>query len=217
MIHFDPKKHKYTDDQGREYISVTTLLSDLFPFDRNEIAKAISENPNSSYYKWSIKDIFKDWRKAATEGNKLHGACENYITEKKVPTKSDLKACVKKFAKLKFKGKLLSEQKVYSEKYLIAGTIDIIEDCGNILYLYDLKTYKKITDDRIHKLNLQLEIYRRLAEERFGRPCKVVGGLIFENFVVDRENTNLIFLKAQDAKEEVDKILENRLKEISNG
>ena len=214
MINFDKKKHKYYDDSGLEYISVTTLLGNLFPFDRNEIAKNISQNPNSPYYKWDIKDIFKDWVKAASEGNKLHNACETFIKENIYPTDTNLKPCVEQFAKLRFKGKLLSEQKVCSKKYLIAGTIDLLEDCGKIIYIYDLKTYKKITEDRIHKLNLQLEIYKRLAEETFNKPCQCIGGLIFENYAKAKQNTNLVFIKAQDASKEVDDILNERLKEM---
>jgi len=83
----------------------------------------------------------------------------------------------------------------------------------NIVKLH-LKTYKKITEDRIHKLNLQLEIYKRLAEETFNKPCQCIGGLIFENYAKAKQNTNLVFIKAQDASKEVDDILNERLKEM---
>lgn len=215
MIKFDEKNHKYFGKDGQEYESVTKLLGKLFPFNRNEIAKRISKNPNSGYYKWALKDIFADWSKSAVEGNKLHHACEVYLKENTITDDEDMTSCVEQFSKLRFKGNILSEQRVYSTKYLIAGTVDILEECKDIIYLYDIKTYKKITNDRIHKLNLQLEVYRRLTEERFNKPCKVMGALVFEGFVKLKKDTPLIFVRATDVKAEVNKILENRLKEIT--
>jgi hypothetical protein len=216
MITFDAKKHKYSDEDGIEYISVTTLLGQLFPFDRNMIAKQISNNPNSPYYKWPLKKIFKDWSDSAVQGTILHNACEKFILDGIIPDDDILKICVQQYAKLKFKGKTVPEQLVYSKKLKIAGTIDLLEFCDNIIYIYDIKTYKKITKDRIHKLSLQLEIYKRLAEEIYNKKCQVMGAFVFEDYVRLGLETKLAFHKTIDVKDEVDIILENRYKQVIN-
>jgi hypothetical protein len=214
MVTFDPIKHKYHDEDGDEYISVTTLLGEMFPFDDVMVANRIRKFPNSPYYKWSVKRILKDWEDSATIGTLLHNACEQYTLEGTIPEDPILKSCVSQYAKLKFRGKTIPEQLVYSKKLKIAGTIDLLEFCDNIIYVYDIKTYKKITRDRIHKLSLQLEIYKRLAEGIYNKKCKVMGAFVFENYVKLGEKTKLTFHKPENVKGEVDFILEERAKQL---
>jgi len=104
---------------------------------------------------------------------------------------------------------------VYHDKYRIAGTADILEDCGDRIYIWDVKTYNKISDDKIHKVSLQLEIYRRLVEFTLNKKAIAAGALVFEDFVVKRKNTRLKVIRALPCIEEVDGILENRLREIT--
>ena len=214
LITFNPEEHKYYDENGSEYISVTTLLGEMFPFDDKAIARRISNLPNSPYYNWPVKKILQDWEDSATLGTELHNACEQYTLNKTIPPDPILKSCVSQYSKLKFRGKTIPEQLVYSKKYKIAGTIDLLEFCDNMIYIYDIKTYKKITRERIHKLSLQLEIYKRLAEGVYNKKCKVMGAFVFENYVKLGKNTKLKFLKPENVRGEVDFILEERQKQI---
>ena len=59
MITFDPKKHKYTDEKGREFISVTTLLGREFPFDGPAIAKKLVKLEGHRYFGWDYKVVLK--------------------------------------------------------------------------------------------------------------------------------------------------------------
>jgi len=214
MIKFNEKKHEYTDEKGRKYLSVTTWIGKLFPFHANAIIERIIKSPNSKYYKWTPAAVRKDWANSSKEGNRVHKACEDYIKEQLITEDAAVKPCVDQFAKLNFKGKLSSEVRVYDSDYLIAGTIDIIEECDDALYLYDLKTYKIINDERIKKMSIQLEIYKRLIEKMYNKPTKIMGGLVFEGFVEQKENTKLVFVPGLDKTEFVDQMFENRKREL---
>jgi len=214
MIKFDEKSHTYTDEHNRKYLSVTTWIGKLFPFHRNAIIARIIKSPNSPYYGWTVKQVSADWAKSSKEGNRVHKACEDYINDNIITEDKEVRPCVEQFIKLKFTGRLKSELRVYDEDLLIAGTADIVEFCVDAIYLYDIKTYKKIDDDRIKKMSIQLEIYRRLLEKMFNKPCKVMGGIIFEGFVKNKENTKLRFIPAIDKTEFVNQMFENRRIEI---
>jgi len=212
MITFDKKKHKYHDKRGQEYLSVTTLISLYFPFNGPQIALDCSNNPNSQYYGQSPKDILKEWRDSGKEGNKLHYACEQYIKEQIIDKR--YKKCISQFAKLNFKGKLISEARVWHEGLLLAGTADIIEEYDDFVWLWDIKTYKKFTEERHEKLSIQLGIYKILIENVFKKKCKIGGIILFEDFVNLQDETKLTIKKPINVKPILKTILKDRFLEI---
>ena len=215
MIKYDKASHTYKNEEGADYISVTTLLARLFPFNAAEIAAKVNNMRGSCYYGMGVERITEQWQRSSGLGHMVHNAVENYIKEGSVPDDKSLVPLVDQFKRLNFKGTLMSEVMVQSsDEYKIAGTVDIIEDTGKHLYVWDIKTYKKITDDKVKKCSYQLEIYKRLIENTLGRPTIVGGIIIFENFAVDRKNTRLKVVKAIPCVNEVDDIFKNRKKEL---
>lgn len=90
-IYFNEEEHKYTDDLGNGYISVTTLIGKYTTeFKKEAIAEAcerIGRNPNhpkfEKYRGKTKKQILWEWEqetiKACTKGTKKHSYLENCI------------------------------------------------------------------------------------------------------------------------------------------
>jgi len=209
MVTLDPLTHQYKDENGVIYTSVTQLLSKIFVFNTNDIIAKITKNPNSKYYGMTPERIKALWNKTGEVGTELHLAVENYIKHKTMPSDKLLVPLVEQFAKLKFKS-LKSEILVSDEEYLLAGTIDILEDSDKYLYIWDVKTSNKMTNDKLLKFSYQLELYKRLAEKTFNRTTKLGGILWFEDLVVKRNNSKLKIYSIVDCKDEVDAILSDR-------
>jgi len=214
MIKFDPIKHSYIDDKGRKYKSVTTIINEIYPFNVNEIIAEIIVNPNSAYYQWTPAQVKREWRQSAIEGSRVHKAIENFINKNEFPKNIDIIPLVKQFKKLHFKGKLKTELKVWDEDLLIAGTVDLLEDCGNYFWLWDLKTSKKLSDDRLIKFSMQLELYKRLVEKKFKKSVKIGGIIFFENYVKLRKNTKISIFPVLNCTKAINNIISNRKKEL---
>ena len=91
ILFFNEENHKYVDDLGNPYISVTTLIHKYTEeFKENEIAKAcerIGKNPNHpkylTYKGKSAKQLKLEWQaerdRACSEGTKKHNYLEDCI------------------------------------------------------------------------------------------------------------------------------------------
>lgn len=217
QINFDAGEHKYTDDQGRVYTSVTTLLSEDEPFDAEAIAAKVIINPRSKYYGMDKDAVIKKWADSAPAGTRVHEAVEDWINDKTIPeTSDDRYNLVKQFEALNFKGELLSEVILHNEDLLIAGTADIIEDMGDYMYLWDIKTSvarpkgDRVDDTKLHKFSLQLEMYKRLIERNFKKPCKIGGIVWYKNYINLREDTILEVFPVSCVEDEVEQLLIKR-------
>jgi hypothetical protein len=217
-LNFDPIEHKYTDDKGQVYISVTTLIQD--DFDAEKIAARVIKSPRSKYYGMEKQAVLDMWAQSAPLGTLVHEAVEDYILHKKVTTNPEITPLVNQFAKLNFKGQLLTETVLHDEEYRLAGTADILEWFDDCLWLFDIKTSVPkpngidMAPDKIHKYSLQLEIYKRLVEKCFGKPCNIGGIFWYKDFAKLRGKTKLQFQAVRDVSEEVDQILQKRKWEL---
>lgn len=91
LIFFNEEQHKYTDDLGNPYISVTTLIHKYVnEFDKEAIAKAcekIGKNPaHKDYLKYkdkTAKQILKEWddetKRACNKGTIKHNFLEQAV------------------------------------------------------------------------------------------------------------------------------------------
>ena len=221
-INFDEKNHKYTDNLGREYISVTQLIHENKPeFKADVMAERVSRSEGSKYYQMPVRDILNKWENSAPIGIALHHEIERYINEKVITEDKIFKPCVEQFAKLKFNGKLISEKLVFDEDLLIAGTVDILEDTDP-LYLYDIKTstsdrQNEMSPFKIKDYTLQLNLYKMLVEKRFQRPCQIIGILWFKDFSDLKENTKLKIIPIKENMSSLYTILQKRRLQVRYG
>nr|QBK87630.1 MAG: exonuclease [Marseillevirus LCMAC201] len=199
-IQFDDPTHIYTIDGDSNYKSVTTWIHEFFPhFDADKIIakmrKGNNWNPSNKYYKLTDEQIKEGWnqngQEAATLGTEMHLNIENFYNEQS----STLEFKNTPEYKL-FRGYLQdhmyetyrTEWMVYSKKYRLAGSIDIVyidpNDADKVI-LADWKRSKEIrysnrwekgfgplakTDNcNYHHYCLQLNIYRMILEKYYGK------------------------------------------------
>jgi hypothetical protein len=145
-IFFDPVKHKYHLDSGRELISCSTLVKKYSqPFDETgEIlinkAKKLGKTPEELQKEWD-----KTREDACKLGTKYHKEVEYWVQNKKIQKNGEFKDVVKQLTKIDFGGPLTSGVIVFNSDLGIAGTIDLISDLGNnVKYLWDHKTNREL-------------------------------------------------------------------------
>jgi hypothetical protein len=147
-LKFDPQLHEYTLD-GKKMVSCTTLLKIM----------GISKNFDNIANLPVVKE-------ARDHGNKVHEEIANYFSTK---NKKNYKWSELKTAKFiecidtTYINEILSEQKVYNEEYMIAGTVDLIcaynDDIG--VSIYDIKTARNAD---IWEAAWQLAVYKYMLK-----------------------------------------------------
>ena len=195
-ISFEPLSHLYYY-KSRTMTSVTTAVSGCFPrFDRDgSIAAKCAEREGVS-----VPEIRKQWRRSGELGTLVHNSLEAYIWGYDVTpfgdsvTDSELAWLSLRIAAgqslfssalLSLANVLYTELTVYSSKYSVAGTVDLVvfnPETG-ALDLYDWKTSKNIMaegvtfgkrgfgrlahlpDTNFYHYALQLSIYRWILEQ----------------------------------------------------
>lgn len=154
---------------GRNYISVTSIIDLMFGFDE--------EGFKMFAYK---QNISPEWinKESIERGNKYHAYFENRahgITwADKVDDQKDLgyREAVDKFFKDGWEI-LECEREVYNDEYLFAGRFDCLVKKDQKVYLADIKSwgawsgklYKK-NPDKLKKVSNQLSMYNSCLEEQ---------------------------------------------------
>ena len=183
------KKRFYVTPEGKEYPSITTVLSP-----RNK----------EGLMKWRKKvgnDVATHIaNKAAVRGSKVHKMCEDYLNglDMEKHKKDFLPYCL--FNELKnqtfdnINGVIGQELVLYSDKYKIAGRTDLIANYKGELSIVDFKTS---TNERKDSYNenyyIQTSAYAEMFEELTGQPINQIVILvvtedgIVQEFIKDKE------------------------------
>lgn len=222
MIVFDPRSHTYRHHlTGDQYISATTLLGKFKkPFDiataSERVAKREGVTVEEIQQKW--KQINEDSKKY---GTKIHNVIELYITSKKITEGYEkLIESYKKLQVINDEDKLLSEERVYSHLYKVAGTADIIklEDKG-CFSIFDIKTNKKFNfynnfgENLLKPLthlqsceyttySLQLSLYAYMYQEMSGNKLNQLGIFYYE-----KESNSFTYYPVIYMKTDIEKLL----------
>ena len=183
------KKRFYVTPEGKEYPSITTVLST-----RNK----------EGLMKWRKKvgnDVATHIaNKAAVRGSKVHKMCEDYLNglDMEKHKKDFLPYCL--FNELKnqtfdnINDVIGQELVLYSDKYKIAGRTDLIANYKGELSIVDFKTS---TNERKDSYNenyyIQTSAYAEMFEELTGQPInQIVILVVTENgsvqeFIKDKQ------------------------------
>ena len=183
------KKRFYVTPEGKEYPSITTVLSP-----RNK----------EGLMKWRKKvgnDVATHIaNKAAVRGSKVHKMCEDYLTglDMEKHKKDFLPYCL--FNELKnqtfdnINDVIGQELVLYSDKYKIAGRTDLIANYKGELSIVDFKTS---TNERKDSYNenyyIQTSAYAEMFEELTGQPINQIVILvvtedgIVQEFIKDKQ------------------------------
>ena len=141
MVNFDEKTHTYTNEEGKQLISVTTLLR----------VEGISPN-----YDFVNEEVLKA---AADRGTLIHKEIEDYIKKGEIGFTAELQEFIRYINENEITI-LASEKQVNND--LVAGTIDLIcaNKFGDIIYV-DYKTTSTIHKDSV---TWQLSVYKDLDQ-----------------------------------------------------
>lgn len=147
LIHFDEAEHKYTVN-GKELISVTTLIENCFPkFDADywaaRKAPQLGVTPEQLKAKWEANA-----QCARDLGTAMHDKIEKYymgITSECDDT-FDL---FLQFTKEHTLHPYRTEWRIFYEEYGIAGTLDFLEYQNGVFTIYDWKRSEKLIKNGI--------------------------------------------------------------------
>lgn len=204
LVYLEPEEHVYHHKvTGEKYTSVTKILSSFEEvFDEDTVAGRIAKQPPSrrkkEYLGLNKEEILALWKKINDDanifGNKIHDTIENYLLNDKFffPKDDFSKKIIKAYNELDVdEGReVLPEKIVFSEKYKLAGSIDlpiIIDD--NFFDIGDWKTNKDfgfyskygkcllppldhLQDCKYTIYTLQLSIYAYMLEMETGLKCR---------------------------------------------
>lgn len=228
MITFDAAQHKYFNADGEEYESVSKTIGRYKPkFDAEKIAGFVAKKRGVS--KQEVLDEWNGKKDFACDfGHDLHLCMEQYLKGDESWRNSKFVLAVENFIPvnpLSEKSKILSEVVLRSHEYKIAGTSDVIEDCGNTFNVYDFKTNGKFEftsykgQMMLHPLDflpashfitytIQLSIYAYLYEKMTGKTAKYLC-----LFHMDREKMTWTPIHVPYMKAEVMILLNNSYKQ----
>ena len=157
VVYLEPVEHKYYHKvTGESFKSVTTVLGMLEPeFNSEQIALAISmQDPSKKkeqYQNMSQEEILAEWKRINDEANEygteIHEIMERYLLADKIyiPKNDYEREIILKFQKVDdMSGDIYPETILFSEKYKIAGTCDILEIKDGYFNILDFKTNKEI-------------------------------------------------------------------------
>lgn len=188
-ITFNPEHHKYHDERGNEYISVTTLIKEAYPKNMDEIAEKVITLPHSRYFSMTVDACNKLWKAQGDFGTQLHKAIETWILWGTFPPHlSKHYPAVLQFSQGHWRGKLKSEVILHWPELRIAGTADLLEEFDTHFKLWDLKTYAKMTEDKVFQTYTQLGIYAMMIERQYQKPVKIGGILWFPDYYTKQNN-----------------------------
>lgn len=144
-LEFDEKEHKYSILLDGEKIilpSVTTLISNYFPFKVQKIAGIVAEK------NWTSKDEVIDfWKSLADVGTHVHEIADRFCKGEKLSIREEeLMIGLKNFfEEYDYFEILASEIRLCSPKLNVAGTIDVLvkDKRNDRIYTIDWKTSKR--------------------------------------------------------------------------
>lgn len=166
---------------GKRYPSVTSVVGIRSKSDILEWRKRVGE-----------EEATRASRRAANRGTKIHSYCEDYLNNK--PVNPDLVDSMVWNSMIPELNRIddihFIEQRLWSDKLQVAGTVDCIAKYDGRLAVIDFKTSGRVkTLDDIHGYFHQTAAYSFMAWERVG--------ILAEDLVIimgcDESNTALVF------------------------
>ena len=158
------KRHYVTPD-GNQYISITSLLSELSKEGIQKWRERVGE-----------AEANKISTKASRQGTAVHSICESYIKNEdgfldgRMPNELELFSSITPLLD-RIDNIHVTEGAVYSDELQLAGRTDLIAEFDGNLSVIDYKTSRKIKNwEMCHSYFMQGAFYAHAYEERTGIP-----------------------------------------------
>lgn len=198
---FDEKAHRYTYD-GKPYTSVTQFISRFHkPFDSDYWAKKKAEEEGVS-----VETILERWaeinRRANEIGTATHLWAENYFNGIWTPLTNDMDIIdrINKFniiyaTHLHHLNPVAFENRVFSKRWPIAGTMDALFEYKGSLFIFDYKTNKKFTTTNPYN-ELLLEPFEDLQKTHLNEYSIQISlySLILREVGIDIKGGRLVYI-----------------------
>lgn len=178
--------HHYTNPQGVQYPSITTMLSKLEPFKESQgynywIKKISAENCVGIVESEAISSYIS--KTAMINGTDVHNTIEHYLNNKNTDIKLPLltKAHFENIKPLLYNINKIrhTEIPLYSDTMKLAGTADCIAEYNGVLSVIDFKTSsKKKSESWITNYFVQATAYCMMWEELTGQSISQIVILI---------------------------------------
>ncbi len=235
-ITFDEEQHHYFIKEKKIDYSVTEFIHQFFPeFDADQVIDSYYDiwqtNPKSPYFGLEREEIKNQWKlngeEASRLGSKLHKDIERFYAGEEVTNFSKEYAHFEKFHKdycdlIPLK----QEWCIYDEELGIAGSVDALFKCEEDIIIIDWKRSKEIKEQSqeqgffplTHLPNanywhycLQLNMYKYILEKNYN--ISIAGMNIV---VMHPNNETYQVLNIQNLQEEIEELVELRLKELNS-
>ena len=188
LIQFNEKEHKYSVN-GKEFISVTTLIENYFPKFETDYwatrkAPQLGTTPEQLKAQWAAKA-----QRACELGTAMHDKIEKYymgIISQNDETFNLFLQFTKEHTLYPYR----TEWRIFYEEYGIAGTLDFLEYKDGVFTIYDWKRSEKLikngvveienpwhktalppvshlADSTYYHYALQVSIYRYILEMKY--------------------------------------------------
>lgn len=221
--HNSKHNFKFIDDEHKylvnteEYISVTTKLSKYFVFNKQKISREVALR------NWTTEDeVISDWDYRRDMGSYTHELANKYI-EGETMTQDELEVITHIIDFLNEHKEfeiIASELGIFSSKYKIAGTIDVIlkEKSTGRYFTLDWKTSRKsiakneyftmarepfrhLPNSKLNMYSMQLWAYNLVLKEEYGIE-------IWDSFIVHlQDSKKYIKIIPRDLRTEVEQFL----------
>jgi genome maintenance exonuclease 1 len=158
------KRHYVTPD-GNQYISITSLLSELSKEGIQKWRERVGET-----------EANRISTKASRQGTAVHSLCESYIKNEQDFLTESMPHLVEMFESIqslldRIDNVHVIEGALYSDELQLAGRTDLIAEFDGNLSVIDYKTSRKIKNwEMCHSYFMQGAFYAHAYEERTGIP-----------------------------------------------
>lgn len=175
----------YKAPNGNLYSSVTTVLSKMNKGKIVEWRRRVGEEEANRISKH-----------ASSRGTRIHKLCEDYILgkpqEKLNPFQKHLFEQIRPALDSSVNNVYCLENKLYSDKLRLAGTVDLISEYNGELTVIDFKTSSKLKrEEYIQNYFFQTTCYSLMFQELTGLTAKQIAVII----AVEGESNPQIFVK----------------------
>jgi len=178
LITFEPRAHAYTV-HGQGYRSVSSLLAQMFePFDYEKIAAFMTKYRPGLSQAAIVEELRAKGDASCDLGHRFHALIDTIARKtgtEDMELKDDVKALHAQWHAWMIadrdKELMRTEWVIFSERFKVAGTIDAIVRVGCQLWLVDWKTVKTLSEDKLQRYNLQLQLYDYILRKEYGIRC----------------------------------------------
>lgn len=203
-IRFHPEEHRYFNEQGEEYMSVSGVLDKFIPpFNREFYSDKIAREKQVSQDEIkAVWDIRREY--SIVKGTEFHLYVQAYLThnrmiELQTPIKREVASFHRFWDKIRDRYKVIaSELIVADDEYKIAGTVDcVVQNLETEEYfIFDWKTNRKITKTNpVSKMMLPpVDHLEQCGFNKYALQMSFYRFLFNKNTPIDISQTHLVHL-----------------------